>query len=129
MATANNWKTWIEHGNLYIKSCTPRNDKPKFFRPSIRYNLLSMAFESYVMGILDYHKTLPENHTYTDLVYALEKVIPLEIGLKNRILKYESIQSICSMDKYIIKEPTEYELTDLYSAVKEISVMAGKICV
>jgi hypothetical protein len=87
-----------------------------------------MAFESYVMGILDYYKFLPENHTYTDLIFALEKVVTLDGGLKSRILKYETIQSICSVDKFIITEPTEDELSDLYSAVKEISIMAYKIC-
>jgi hypothetical protein len=128
MATAHDWRTWLDHGNKYIKPCVPNKSKVKFFRPNIRYNLLSMAFESYVMGILDYYKFLPENHTYTDLIFALENVTPLDSGLKGRILKYENIQSICSVDKFIITEPSEDDLSDLYSAVKEISIMAHKIC-
>ena len=89
---------------------------------------MSMAFESYVMGMLDYHQSLPDNHTYTDLIFALDKIVPLESSLKNRILKYENIQSICSVDKFQILEPTDDELADLYAAIKDISIMAYAVC-
>ena len=52
------------------------------------------------MAILDYHGTLPDNHPFIDLVAALELVSPLEQSLKGRILKYEGLQTICSIDKY-----------------------------
>ena len=91
---------------------------------SIRYNLLSISLESYVMAILDFHHTLPDNHTYTDLINALEEVIPIDDTLKNRILQYENIQSICSIEKYHRTDPTEDELTDLRGAVIEISELA-----
>lgn len=122
-----NWNTWLKEGDQYLKAATPVKKKNKF-GTDIRYNLLSMAFESYVMSILDYHNDLPDNHTYTDLMDGLERVTPVNRKLRDRILKYENIQSICSIEKYYRKDPTENELKDLKGAVVIIQTMAHDIC-
>ena len=88
-----------------------------------------MSLESYIMAILDYFNTLPDNHTYTDLLMALDTVLTIDEDLKNRILKYENIQSICSIEKYHRSPPTEEELVDLKGAIKKIREHAHEICV
>lgn len=119
-----NWKTWIKEGDQYLKAYGTRSK----FGTEIRYNLISMSFEAYTMAILDFHNSLPHNHTYSDLMFALEKVIPVDETLKERILKYENIQSICSIEKYHTVKPTEKELLDLKGAIMEISKMAHATC-
>ena len=127
--TANtlNWRTWLKNGDQYLHAATPKAKKSRF-GADIRYNLLSMSLEGYIMAILDFHNDLPENHTYYDLMTALEKVTPIDETLKNRILQYENIQSICSIEKYHRTDPTEEELDDLKGAVTEISRMAHQTC-
>ncbi|MBU0994558.1 MAG: hypothetical protein KJ737_18850 [Proteobacteria bacterium] len=121
-----NWQTWLKHGDQYLKAATSKGETSRF-GADIRYNLLSLSLEGYVMAILDYHKRLPDNHTYTDLIDALEIVMPLDPGLKSRILQYENIQSICSIDKYQRNAPTEEELSDLKGAIVEIGNIAHQI--
>jgi hypothetical protein len=122
------WQTWLKHADEFFRGCTPKNGKVSILGPVIRYNLMSMALESYVMGMLNFHNTMPDNHTFTDLINGLEKVIPLDPDLKRRILKYESIQSICSVDKYQHREPSEEELAELYVAIAEVKTMAYTVC-
>lgn len=122
-----NWNSWLLQGDQYLKAITPKSGKSRF-DTVVRYNMISMSLEAYVMAIMDFHKTLPQNHTYTDLLIGLETVIQLDENLKNRILKYENIQSICSIEKYHAVAPTEEELIDLKGAVIEISTMAHTIC-
>jgi hypothetical protein len=122
-----NWKTWLVKGDQYIKAGTPKSGKSRF-GTDINYNLLSMSLESYVMAILDYKQNLPDNHTYSDLIYGLERVMPIDQDLKHRILKYESIQSICSIDKYSVTLPTEEEINDLRGAINEIKELAYSTC-
>ncbi len=122
-----NWRTWLDYGDKYLKGVAPEGKKSRL-GPDIRYNLLSMSLESYIMAILDVHHTLPDNHTYSDLIYALEKVMPLDKGLKERILKYENIQSICSIEKYHTSSPSEQDLIELRSALGEIKVLAHETC-
>ena len=122
-----NWNTWLKDGDDYRKAVSPKSTKR--FGTDIRYNLISMSLESYIMAIMDFYKTLPENHTFLDLISALETVIPVDGILKKRILKYESIQSICSIDKYSRTNPSEDEIIDLTGAIDQISVIAHKICI
>lgn len=122
-----NWRKWLKNGDQYLKAATPKGEKSRFVA-GIRYNLLSMALEGYIMAILDFHSSLPDNHTYTDLVAGLGSVVPIDEDLKKRILSYENIQSVCSIDKYYRNEPTEEELTGLKTAVTEIGEMAHRIC-
>jgi hypothetical protein len=126
--SANTWETWIVKADQYMKAVAPAGRKSKFSN-SIRYNMLSMSFESYVMAIMDFHRTLPENHTYSDLVAGLETVMPISDSLKKRILQYENIQSICSVEKYHIQDPTDEELIDLEAAIREIGDLAHDTCV
>lgn len=121
------WKTWLKRGDQNLRSAIPKGEKSKF-GTSIRYNLLSMSFEDFSMAMLDYHNSLPDNHTYTDLLNALEKCVPVREDLKNKILKYESIQSICSIAKYTRTDPTEEEIAELTEAVTEIKELAYKVC-
>jgi hypothetical protein len=121
------WQTWLKNGDQYLKAATPKTKKSRF-SAAIRYNLLSMSLEGYIMAILDYHKNLPLNHTYFDLVTALETIMPIDETLKNRILQYENIQSICSIEKYHRSDPTEEELDDLKGAIFEISTMSHQTC-
>lgn len=122
-----NWNTWLKNGDQYLKAATPKAKKSRF-GADIRYNLLSMSLEGYIMAILDFHNNLPLNHTYYDLVTALETVRPIDAKLKKRILQYENIQSICSIEKYHRSDPTEEELDDLKGAIIEISLMAHQTC-
>lgn len=122
-----NWAIWLDQGDQYLKAGTPKSGKSKF-GTSILYNLLSMSMESYIMAILDYKQNLPDNHTYTDLIMGLERVMPIDEELKMRVLKYENIQSICSVDKFSIQEPSVEEIDDLRGAICEIKDIAYKSC-
>lgn len=122
-----NWSTFLKQGEQYYKAATPKGEKSKFNNDT-RYNLLSMSLEGYIMAILDFHQNLPDNHTYTDLIYGLEREVKIDEKLKERILKYESLQSICSIDKYHWQPPTDEELEDLYGAITEIKNLALSEC-
>ncbi len=123
----NTWKEWLPKGDQYLNAGTPKSGTSKF-GTDILYNVLSMALESYIMAILDYKQNLPDNHTYTDLIFGLERVMTIDPKLKEKILKYESIQSICSIDKFSIKKPTDEQITDLRDAIIEVKDLAYNVC-
>ncbi len=121
------WRTWLTEGDQFLRAATPKSGKSRF-GGEIRYNLLSMSLEKYCMAMLDFNQLLPDNHTYTDLMDALDQVVSLDTSLRERILKYENIQSICSIDKFYYAAPTDDELTDLHSAVSELRELAHHTC-
>jgi hypothetical protein len=120
------WQTWLKNADDYLKAIAP--NKISRFGTDIRYNLITMALENYIMAILDYHNNTPGNHSIINLMRTLESIMPIDKTLKQRILKYTIVQSICSIDLYNRKNPTEEDIEDLTGAVNEIGNMAHKTC-
>lgn len=121
------WTTWLTNGEKYFRAACPEGRESRFL-PELRYNLLSMSLEGYVMAIADFHNTLPYNHTYTDLMETLETLVSLDPDLKARILKHERLQEICSLEDYHRSTPSEEDLAELGSAVDRIGTLARSVC-
>lgn len=122
------WEEWLDNGEKYYKAASPKNKKSRF-SPELQYNLLSMSLEGYVMAVSGYHNLLPENHTYTDLMDALDRIVHLDPDLKDQVLRHESIQEICSMEDYTRSCPSETALEELRDAILKIGDLARKTCV
>lgn len=97
-----NWKQWLIQGRQYEHAGTSKDGIKSKLSPVVVYNLFSMALESYCMAILDYHGTLADNHTFTDLMDSLKRVYAVEPGLQRRILELEKCQQICAFDDFIM---------------------------
>jgi hypothetical protein len=120
-----NWTEWLTSGDKYLK--TVNNSKGKF-STTVLYNLLGLAFENYVMAALDFRSKLPENHSITDLVNALETITTLDQNLKNELLKLEEIQSICPIIDYQRREPTDDEVTIFKNSINIVARMSHQLC-
>jgi hypothetical protein len=118
--------TWFEKGEKYLASVKDTG-KPGKFSPVIQYNLIAMAFESFAMAILDYHKQLPDNHTFTDLLDALDKVIHINTSLRNAIIRHENTQMLCPVIEYNRREPTFEEVMEFRKTIVSIAAIAKKI--
>lgn len=122
-----NWKEWLNNGDQYQRAGGGQK-KASRFDPSIQYNVAALALECYVMAILDYHHTMPDNHTFTDFVEALEKVIQLDPELRQQILHHEQVQKICSFTDYIRKDISPEQIQDFKAVVNRIGILAHSIC-
>jgi len=99
-----NWKQWLVQGRQYEDAGGSKNGVESKLSPVVVYNLFSMSLESYCMAILDYHGTLADNHTFTDLMDSLERVYAVKPELKRRILDLEKYQQICAFDDFVVAE-------------------------
>lgn len=122
-----NYNSWLDKGNKYFSGVQGKNGNPCKLSPTIQYNLVCLAFESYVMAILDFHSKLPENHSITDLLDALETVMPIDLDLRNKIIKYEEVQLICPLIEYNRRDPSIEEVDGFKLSIKEIATLANKI--
>ena len=52
------------------------------------------------MAICIKHNYLPENHTISDLIDAVNRVIILDRNMVNKLLEIEKYQNICSVNDY-----------------------------
>lgn len=119
------WSIWLREGKQYLKAGSGKNNK---FNNEILYNLLAMSLEKLVMAILGFKMSLPFNHTFTDLMEALEKIVPIEKEFKDTILSLEKKQELCSFDEYIRTDISNEDIVSLRAAVIKIMEMAEGIC-
>lgn len=112
----NNWNEMIDEGRKYL-SIVSKSVDSKRFSSSLLYNLSAIALEKYVMGVCMLHDYLPENHTLTDLITAVTKLVPIDKALQTNILKYEDVQMLCSIDDYQRRELSPLDLKKFIESV------------
>lgn len=123
-----NWKQWLIQADQYEKAGTAKDGVSSRLSPEIVYNLFSMSLESYSMAILDYHGTLADNHTFTDLVEAIERVTTLEPELKRRILELEKCQQICSFDDFVVAQVDSIMNREFQNVIQIFGNWARSLC-
>ncbi|MHC4553088.1 MAG: hypothetical protein ACYSUT_10050 [Planctomycetota bacterium] len=123
-----NWKQWLLQGRQYQDAGSSKNGAASKLSPTVVYNLFSMSLESYCMAILDYHGTLADNHTFTDLLDSLERVIDVDPELKRRILDLEKCQQICSFEDFIIAEVDSIVNREFQEVVGIVGQLAQTQC-
>ncbi|MBI9090958.1 MAG: hypothetical protein JEZ12_17220 [Desulfobacterium sp.] len=101
------YETFFEDGKKFLKTARGGLKRPSVFTEEILYNILLMSMEKNIMGILIYHGDMADNHTVTDLLDALERVIQMDKKVIADLLEFERYQTICSVfDGYQRKKMT-----------------------
>lgn len=120
------WSVWLREGRQYLRA---GSGKKNIFNNSILYNLLAMSLEKFVMALLGYNMAMPVNHTFTDLLYSLEKIYPLDSGLRETVLKLETKQEICSFEDYVRTEISDEDIIIMRKTIKKFEEMANQVCI
>lgn len=119
------WRVWLNEGRKYMKSGSGTKGR---FNTIIRYNLLAMAFEKFVMAVLICHRSLPMNHTFTDLIEALETVHVLAPETKAVLLSLETRQQICSFEDSVTTEVTDSDIRVMTETIARFEALATRLC-
>lgn len=69
-------------------------------RPSLVFNVASVAIESYLIAICAYHNVMPFNHNYSGLLEDAEQLVAFTPKLSQAICSLDQIYGICSVDNY-----------------------------
>lgn len=69
-------------------------------RPSVVFNLASVALECYLIALCELNGTMPMNHNYACLMDAVEEIMDFPQQLNNEIRSLDTIFGICSVDNY-----------------------------
>ena len=122
------WSQWLEEGAKYERAGKGKGGKDSKLSPVVVYNLLSMSLESYSMAILDYHKDLADNHTFSDLMYCIERHFSLDPVLKAKIEKLEQYQRICSFSDFVVSQADKDVNKEFEEVLVEFGELARRTC-
>lgn len=101
------YREFQREGDAFLKTAMGARKRPGVFTPVIVHGILSMAIEKHIMAILMASDQLPDNHTFDDLVRAMEPVAPLEPDLARFLLELNRFDDLCSLAPRKRPEPDE----------------------
>lgn len=90
---------FLDEGDKYLKVVRNAHKRPQVFTLELMFNLLVLAIEKHAMSILMACGTLPENHTFKDLLDGLKWVLPVSAANHDLLLTLHAEESMCSLEE------------------------------
>jgi hypothetical protein len=122
------WKTFYQEGLDFHKTVLGSLNRPDIFSPSLVQNVAAMCIEKYFMAIFMSHGALPKNHTMADFLEEAGNLFPIDPELQETLLYMDSLQQICSVEKFKITAPKATDVPRFVSAVNQVASLADKLC-
>jgi len=114
--------TYWKDGEAYHRTAIGAKKRPAVFTSEIIYNLLAMAIEKYFMAFFLSHHTTPENHTFSDLINAANKIKPLPPELEADLISLEGLQNICPIfEAYHRHTPDAPQIEKMYEVTNDVA--------
>ncbi len=112
---------FLEEGVKYQRIAANAFVKKKF-NYKIIYNFITLAAEKLlVAAYMKKKQSMPANHSFPGLIEELEAAeVKLNDGLIRGIQQIDSLQSLCSLDIFEIKEPTLIEIQNMLKIIENL---------
>ena len=104
------WAQLIREGDRFLQTAVNGSRRPTIFNNELRYGILAMAVEKYLMGVFRYHGVMPEGHTLGSLAEGADRIVPMAAGLRAAIQAIEDFQELCSLETYHRRAPGDGDL-------------------
>ncbi len=104
-ASISGWEDHVLAGCKYLKTARNGRHRPEVFNNELVFQLAAMALEKLMVGLFQYHKQMPADHTLSGLVQGLEPICPVGQDLARCIKEIEGIDDMCPLTASLRAEP------------------------
>jgi hypothetical protein len=119
---------FLEEGDKYLKVVLNGHKRPEIFSLELLFNLLTLAIEKHAMAILMACGTLPENHTFLDLLDGLKWVMPVSEANHATLSSLHHEESMCSLEvPSKPRIPTAEQMIDYIALGQRMQVAAHEM--
>jgi hypothetical protein len=125
-ATALDWKKHITAGRQYLKAARNGSARPEVFTNDLIYQLTAMAIEQLLVGVWQYHRQMPADHTLEGLVDGLASVCPLEKPLADGIKEIGRFDDMCPLVPVKRSIPNDREIADILAVGERTAAFASE---
>jgi hypothetical protein len=119
-----NGMDWQEHiiaGRTYLKTASSGRARPTVFTNELIYQLTAMAIENLLVGIWQYHRQMPFDHTLDGLVDGLAQICPLENDLADNIKEIGRFDNMCPLVPVHRVIPNDAEIMAMLTVGQHVS--------
>lgn len=96
-AAITDWQDHIDAGYKYLQTARNGLDRPSVFNNELIYHLTAMAIEKMLVGIYQYHRQMPADHTLGGLVDDLATICAMDKDLGERIKHLARFDDMCPL--------------------------------
>jgi hypothetical protein len=114
------WAQLIREGDRFLRTAVNGSRRPEIFSNELRYGILTMAVEKYLVGVFSYHRCMPEGHTLGGLAAGADRIAPMAANLRAAIQRIENFQELCSLETYHRRAPGDEELQAMLQTGEEV---------
>lgn len=119
---------FLQEGDKYLKVVLNGHKRPEIFSLELMFNLLTLAIEKHAMAVLMACGTLPENHTFMDLLDGLKWVLPVSEVNHQILLSLHKEESMCSIEAPVKPRiPTAEQMIDYIELGKRMQLAAHEM--
>ena len=121
-------EVFLKEGDSYRGVVLNGHKRPQIFNLELMFNLLTLAIEKHAMAILMSCGTLPENHTFQDLLDGLKWVMPISEAKHLTLITLHTEESMCSIDAPVKPRiPTTEQMIDYIELGKRMRTAAHEM--
>lgn len=91
------WQAHIHAGCKYLKTAQNGLNRSQVFNNELIYQLTAMAIEKLLVGVYQYHRQMPEDHTLDGLVDGLAAFCTLDPNLAESIKEMGRYDDMCPL--------------------------------
>lgn len=112
----------LSYGVNYLKSAKATlSAESRRFDNDLLYNIISMSFEQFMVGLLAHHDWIASSHIPMMLYREAEGFEPeMGDGIKQTAILIGSFEGICSIDDFGYKTPTDDQLRCMVAGMEEL---------
>ena len=123
-SVALNWQEYIAAGQKYLKTAVNGLARPAVFNNELIYHLTAMAIEKLLVGIWQYYRQMPADHTLDGLVDELVEFCPMDKDLSDGIKKIGRFDDMCSLVPVSRSIPNDLQIKTMLAVGQQVAVFA-----
>ena len=120
---------WLEHitaGRKYLQTARNGLARPSVFNNKLIYHLTAMAIEKMLVGVFQYHRQMPEDHTLDGLVDGLAHLCPLDKDLADGIKGIGRFDDMCPLVPVKQRTPDDMEIKAMLAVGEQVAAFADE---
>ena len=125
-ASALDWQEHITAGRKYLKTAGNGLARPAVFNNDLIYQLTAMAVEKMLVGVFQYYRKMPADHSLDGLVDELALLCPLDKGLADRVKFLGRFDDMCPLVPVNRSIPTDREIKTILAVGQQVAAFADR---
>ena len=120
------WQDHIDTGCKYLNTARNGLKRPSVFNNELIYHLTAMAIEKLLVGVYQFHKQMPADHTLGGLVDDLASFCYLDKDLGERIKDLARFDDMCPLVPVNRTIPSDAQIKAMLVVGTQVSEFATR---